>query len=399
MERSQRGLGEVEFILFMGLVAASTALAIDMLLPAFASMRPTFGLDAESTQLSATISVFFAGMGLGNLVHGPLSDALGRKPVLYATTLLYGLAALAAALAPSLTILLVVRFVWGFASAGPRTMTQAIVRDRYSGDEMARIMALVQTAFLLGPIAAPILGKLILNVGSWRWVLAFGAIVAAGVALWSLRLEETLPPTDRRPLRLGSTLAGFRLVVSNRVTLGYGLAVTFAFAAFFSYLASSELIFESVYGRPNWFVPTFSALSAVMAMAAIGAGRILRVVSADRLNLLAGFGLVGSSALFLTVALVTDGRPPIGWFIVLIGLTMVSNVVLFPTSNSLALEPMGALAGTAAAVLGFLSSVLGAALSQVINQAIDHTITPMAAGYVGYSIVALGFILFARSGR
>ena len=152
-------MGEREFVLFIALVSAMSALAIDILLPAFEDMRPAFGLDDDSTRLSLTVTLFLMGAGVGNLFYGPIADAVGRKPTLAGSMTLYGVAALAAALAPSLGVLYASRFVWGFASAGSRTLTQAIVRDRFAGTAMARVMTLVQTAFFLAPILAPVLGQ------------------------------------------------------------------------------------------------------------------------------------------------------------------------------------------------------------------------------------------------
>ena len=159
----------------MALASAMAAIAIDTLLPAFEQMRPAFGLDSDSTRLSLTLTLFFAGMAVGTLFYGPLADAIGRKPLLFVSLGLYAAAAVVGALAPSLEVLLASRFVWGFAAAGPRTLTQAIVRDRFSGTAMARAMTLIQTAFFLGPILAPILGKGLVALGSWRYVMVFGA--------------------------------------------------------------------------------------------------------------------------------------------------------------------------------------------------------------------------------
>ena len=221
--KAKGGIGEREFIFLMAFVSATSALAVDMLLPAFSDMRAHFNLDEDSTQLSLTITLFLFGTGVGNLFYGPAADALGRKPILLAAMALYAAAAAASALAPSLAVLYVARFVWGFAAAGPRVLTQAIVRDRFAGDAMARVMTLIQTVFFIAPVLGPVLGKGLVDVGSWRWPLAFGVFTGLAVIVWSVRLEETLAPEDRRPLRLGASLQGFKLVVQNRVAFGYSL--------------------------------------------------------------------------------------------------------------------------------------------------------------------------------
>ncbi len=380
----------------MALSSAMAAIAIDTLLPAFEQMRPAFGLSADSTQLSLTLTLFFVGMATGTLFYGPISDAIGRKPLLFVSLGLYAAAAIAGALAPSLQVLLISRFAWGFAAAGPRTITQAIVRDRYSGTAMARVMTLIQTAFFLAPIIGPVLGKGLVALGSWRYVMIFGALSAAVLALWSLRLPETLAPENRRPLRLGGTLAGFGYVVANRTTLGYTLAVTFGFGAFFSFLASSELIFVDVYDHAGWFVPYFSAMSTLGAIVSVTTNRMLRRHAARPMALGAGLGFVATSGALLAVTAAARGLPHIAVWIALFSLANALHIAFFPVAMSLALEPMGALAGTAASVVGFSTALFGALLAAIPDRAIDGDVMPIGVSYFVYGVLALACQLWAR---
>lgn len=381
----------------MAMCTAMAAIAIDTLLPAFAQMRPAFGLSADSTQLSLTLTMFFAGMAVGTLFYGPVIDAIGRKPLLYGSLGLYAAAAVMAGLAPSLEVLFISRFVWGFASAGPRTITQAIVRDRFSGTAMARVMTLIQTVFFLAPIIGPILGKGLVALGSWRYVMAFSALSAIVLLLWALRLPETLAPEHRRSLGLTETLAGFASVLANRVTLGYALAVTFGFAAFASFLASSELIFVDVYGRAEWFVPYFSGMSTLAAFVSISMSRLLRRFEAAPLALLAAISFVAASAGLFVVTAAGGGLPPIVAWLAVYSLANATFIAFFPVTTSLALEPMGAMAGTAAAVVGFSTSFFGAGLGAVTDRAIDGSVMPVGISYLVYSSLALACLLWARS--
>ena len=391
-------MGEREFVLFMALVAAMSALAIDILLPAFAQMRPAFGLDDDSTRLSLTVTLFLMGTGVGNLFYGPIADTVGRKPTLAGSMALYAAAALTCALAPSLGVLYASRFVWGFASGGSRTLTQAIVRDRFAGTAMARVMTLIQSAFFLAPILAPVLGKVLVEVGSWRWVMAFGVVTALTVLAWSLRLAETLDPAHRRPLRVRPVLAGFGAVARNRTSLGYGLAVTFGFGAFLSFLGSTELILSDVYDRPGWFVPYFSAVSVMAAAVAVGSNRILHRVEAPQLALTAGAAFATASAALFAATMAGGGQPPVGVWLTLFSLANACHVGVFPTAMSLALEPMGRMAGTAAAVLGFCGSVGGSLLASFTDRAIDGSVTPIGVAYLAYSVIALACQIWARPG-
>ena len=398
VNRPEHRMGEREFVLFMALVAAMSALAIDILLPAFVEMRPAFGLDDDATDLSLTITLFLMGTGVGNLFYGPVADAVGRKPTLAGGMALYGAAALTCALAPSLGVLYASRFVWGFASGGSRTLTQAIVRDRFAGTAMARVMTLIQVAFMIAPILAPVLGKVLVEVGSWRWVMAFCAVIALAVLAWSVRLAETLDPDHRRRLSVGPVLAAFRSVIGNRTSLGYTLMVTFGFGAFLSFLASTELIFSEVYGRPGWFVPYFSAFGVASAAVALGCNRMLHRLEARQLALGLGATFVAISAVLFAVTAAGDGLPPFGLWMALFSLANASYVGVFPTSISLALEPMGKMAGTAAAVMGACGSLGGSLLASFTDRAIDGSVMPIGIAYLVYSLLALVCQLWARGG-
>jgi len=391
-------MGEREFVMLMGLLTAMSSLAIDIMLPAFPQMRAAFGLDDDSTRLSLTVTLFVMGAGVGHLFYGPIADAMGRKPTLVGSIVLYVAAALAAALAPSLGVLYASRFVWGFAAAGSRVLTQAIVRDRFAGTAMARVMTLIQTVFFIAPILAPGLGKALVVIGSWRWAMAFGVVTGLAALAWSLRLEETLDPANRRQLRLAPILAGLRLVVSNRTTLGYTLMVTFGFGAFLAYLGSTELILSDVYDRASWFVPYFTVAAVVAAAAALSSNRMLHRVQARQLALGASSGFAAASAALFAVTIAYDGLPPFGVWLVMFSLCNTIHVAVFPSGISLALEPMGAMAGTAASVLGFSTWMMGALLASFTDRAIAGSVMPIGVAYLTYTAIALACQLWARGG-
>ena len=391
-------MGEREFVLLMGLLTAMSSLAIDIMLPAFAQMRPAFGLDDDSTRLSLTVTLFLMGAGIGHLFYGPLADAVGRKRALAGSLVLYATAALAAAMAPSLGVLYTSRLVWGFAAAGPRILTQAIVRDRYAGTAMARVMTLIQAVFFIAPIVAPVLGKGLVVIGSWRWVMAFGVLTGLVALVWSSRLDETLDPAHRRSLRLGPVVAGFRAVVSNRTSLGYTLMVTFGFGAFLAYLGSTELIFGDVYDRSSWFVPYFSVAGVLAAAVALTSNRVLHRVEARQMVLGAGIAFTASSAALFAVTVAADGLPPFGVWLALFTLCNAVHVAVFPSGVSLALDPMGEMAGTAASTLGVSTWMLGSLLASFTDRAIDGSVMPIGVAYLTYTAIALAAQLWARGG-
>ena len=381
---------EREFIAFAALLTSAIALSIDMLLPAFAELRSTFGMEPTSNLPGLTITCIFVGMAIGMPIYGPLADTFGRLPILRIGIALFALGALGATLAPNLGFLLASRVLWGIGCAAPRTISQAMIRDKFEGDDMARVMAIVQTVFFAGPVLAPVIGDLLLRSGgTWRLTMLFGLVIAVVMWLWSFRVAESLQASNRRELSFATTRQGIRIVFGNRITIGYALTLLFSGGAFYSFLSSSELIVSEIFDRPSWFVPYFSITMCVMAAVALTGSRVVGRVGARRLGHSAlGFQLA-VSLLMLIVALATNGVPPVGMWMVLMSAQIAAMVVMMPNMTTLALEPMGSLAGTAASTIGFITLALGASLGAVIDRQIATTVTPLAIGYFAYTTVAV----------
>jgi len=383
-------MGRREFIVLISMLMALTALAIDMMLPAFSDMRAEFGLAADSNAVATIVTVFFLGIGLGQLAWGPAADALGRKRILWAGLAVYIVAAIGGAFAPSLELLLVSRFVAGIGAAGIRVVTFGAIRDRYHGDQMAVTLSYIMAIFILVPMIAPTLGSIVLLVGTWRWIFALIAVAAALVAAWSFRLPESLPPEWRIPFDVRKMVEAGRYVVGSRFAIGFTLAQTAMFGFFASYLATTQLIVSDIYGLAEWFPFIFGG-----AALAFGAATLLNPRLIDRFGLRQQLrytlpGLVLVSAWFAIVALATGGRPPFLLFLMGIVPILVVHAWTMPNLNSAAMMPMGRVAGTAAAVIGAVSTLGGAAIGAFIDSRYDGTITPMATAAVVVALVALG---------
>jgi len=386
--------GEREFIAFAALISTSIALSIDMVLPAFADLRSSFGMEPTSNLPGLTITCIFVGMAIGMPFFGPLADTYGRIPVLRAGIALFALGALGSTLAPNLGSLLASRVLWGIGCAAPRTISQAMVRDKFEGDDMARVMAIVQTIFFAGPVLAPVIGDLLVRAGgSWRLTQLFGLAIAMVVWLWSFRITESLDSANKRDLSFSGTKEGLRVVWGNRVTIGYALTLLFSGGAFYSFLSSSELIISEVFEKPTWFVPYFSITMGVMAAVALTGSRVVGRIGARRLGHGALAFQLGVSFLMLALALSTDGVPPVGLWMVLMTAQIAAMVVMMPTMTTLALEPMEALAGTAASTIGFITLAIGALLGAIVDRQITSTVTPLAVGYALYTSLAVVVVL------
>lgn len=381
--------------MMISMIIAVVALAIDMMLPAMGAMRSNFGIASDSNDLAPIITFFLIGLGFGQVVWGPLSDALGRKRILYLGLVVYVAAAVGAAFAPSLGALFLLRFVAGVGAAGPRVVAQSIVRDAYEGQAMAKVMSYIFAVFILVPVLAPALGSLVLSIGSWQLIFLAIAAFGVGVGLWSTRLPETLPQERRIPLSALRLLEATRSVLANRFTMGLTLAQMAVFGFFVSYLATSQLIVDDIFGLNAWFPIIFGGSAAVIGIGMLVNGRLLNTVPLRSLLRRVLMGYMASAFTFAAIAWATGGEPPFWLF--LAGLTPILffHALMIPNLNAAAMIPMGDSAGTAAAVIGTISTLGGATVGAMIDSRYNGTIIPLAtAGAIG-STIAYGFYLWA----
>lgn len=396
LERTSNSIPR-DFLSLVATLMALMALAIDLPLPAFPQMRAAFGLPPDSNLVGQSITYFFLGMSVPQVVYGPISDRFGRKPVLFFGLAVYALGATGSALATTLPALLISRFIWGVGAAANRVVIVAMVRDCYSGERMARFMSLVFALFVMVPVFAPSLGSLLLMVSPWRSVYWFCLLFVAVVALWSyLRLPETLPEDRRIELRLRPVGRAIGRVFTTRVTVTHTLAGTVLMASFTSYLASSELIVSGVFSRPAQFPIVFGVVASAAGLGSLLNGKLVMrygIYTSVRRALLCYVLFAG---LLAVVALSSGGRPNFWLWYPLLTAVVGCYMLLFPNFNTMALGPLGAIAGTASAVTGALSTAVAAALGALLDRAMNGTVLPLSLGWLGGGLAAA--LLFAVSG-
>ena len=265
---------------------------------------------------------------------------------------------------------------------------------------MARVMSFIVAVFIFVPVVAPSAGAVLLGIASWRFLFWLCAILAGAVSLWLLRLPETLDAATRlERLQLRSLVRTARIVVTNRQAVGYTLALTFLFGAFVSYLASSELVWDEVYGRGDQFPIIFGALALAIGVAILINGLIVDRIGARRIVHGSLFAYVATAGVALILAIAGDGSPNFWLFVVLLGVALMFHGLLIPNSNSIAMSPLGDVAGTASSLIGAFSILGGAVLGAVIDQAFNGTVTPMITGFFLASLLALITILITERGR
>ncbi|HEY5662699.1 MAG TPA: MFS transporter [Ilumatobacter sp.] len=382
--------GSRGFVVVLAMSMAVTALAIDTVLPAFPQIRVAFGLAPGATSVTGIITFFFLGSSVGLLPAGMLSDRFGRRAVMWGGLALYVAGAIGSILAPSIGVMFAARFVWGLGSAGPRVAALAMVRDAYSGAQMAKQMSLIMAVFILVPTFAPALSAGLLKLAPWQAVFWMCATVATVVAASIALLPETLAPERRSTLRGDDLWRNVRSVVATPGTVGYLISLTALFGVFLSYLASSEIILDQVFGLARWFPLFFGAIAITMGVGMWVNGRFVELLGLDRIIVLAfGANLVGGVGL-VVLALTTAGRPPFAAFVVLLAAVMFFQQMLIPNLNAAAMQPLGEVAGTGAALLGMVPGVGGAVIGSLIDRRFDGSVTPLAIGFVVSSSVAFG---------
>lgn len=382
-------LSRRELIVMISMLTATGALAIDMMLPAFPSMRETFGLSESSTEVALVVTAFFVGLAVGQLVWGPLSDTVGRRRVLWAGLAVYAIGAIGAVFSPSLTALLLWRVVGGLGAASLRAVSQAVVRDLYRGEAMASVLSYVMAVFIAIPIIAPSLGAVVLLV--WPWQAVFGVLAGFAVvmAVWLVRMPETLSPEKRRPFRVAELAQAARTIAGNRLTVGLTVAQVSAFGFFTSYLASSQAIVSDVLGLEEWFPVIFGASAAALGVGVLANTRLLRRFGLRTVLTGALVGYLVATTVLLAIALLADGTPSLGAYAAGLLPVLLVYSTLIPNLNSAAMIPMGAIAGTASAVIGCAALLGGAVIGALLDRTFDGTITPLAAAGVLSAVGAL----------
>jgi DHA1 family bicyclomycin/chloramphenicol resistance-like MFS transporter len=386
-----------EFIALAAALMALNALAIDIMLPGLQEIGASLNV-ADENHRQYVVSAYFGGMAAALLVYGPLSDRYGRRIPLLVGLTIYVLAAAAAVFAPTFEVLLALRFIQGVGAASTRVIAVSVVRDRFGGRAMAEVMSLIFMSFMIIPVIAPSIGQLMMLFATWHMIFVCMAVVAAAITLWTyIRLPETLHPEDRREIDFSSILQGFVIVLSNRISIGYTLASTAVFAALFGFINSAQQIYVGIYGLGVWFPVVFAAVAGLMAVSSFLNSRLVNRFGMRRLSHGAVVGFLVVSLVWLTRSMLDE--LPLPAFILLFAAAMFQFGWIGSNFNSISMEPLGHIAGSASSVQGFIQTLGGAAIGATLGQMFDGTTTPLAAGFAGLAAIGLVMVLIAEKGR
>jgi len=384
-----------EFTLLVALLMSIVAISIDALLPALGIISSEITM-AYPNQVQLVISALFLGMAIGQLVCGPLSDATGRKKVLYSGIVLFLAGSVLCFFAQDITTLLIGRFIQGLGVSGPYVSAISIVRDKYAGREMAKVMSLVMMIFIMVPAIAPSLGQAILLFASWRYVFVLYVIYAVIIGVWIfLRLEETLPKENRIPFSVAGFVDGFKEVIFNRITMGYTLCMGLFFGSFVGYLNSSQQIFQVQFGTGKMFTVYFGVLALVFGISSLFNSKLVEKWGMHYISKRAVWGIIISSALFLTLHSVCGIQ--LWMFMIYASALFFAFGLIFGNVNAMAMEPMGHVAGIASAIIGSVSSIISMVIGTAIGQMYNNTLIPVTTGFLVMTILALLLMKFADS--
>jgi len=387
-----------EFIVLMSLLTSVVALSIDMMLPALPIIAQDLSVaDTNDTQL--VISAVFLGMGLGQLAFGPICDSFGRKNSLYIGMGIFILGTLLCLTATSFNMMLVGRLLQGVGASGPRVATLALTRDVYEGRNMARVMSLSMMVFLAVPMIAPLLGELVLYISDWRGIFVSLLAYALLLLIWfAVRQPETLSIEDRQVFTYDNIKNGFATVCSNRVALGYTISIGVVSGPLLMYLSTAQAILQDQYALGLQFGVYFAAIAFFMGIASFVNSKLVIKYGMRLLSKYALLIIVVASCLYTIPVLVSSGHPPLWSYMTYLTCSLCCLSILFSNMNALAMEPLGKNAGTGAAVIGSLSTIISVPVGIFIGSFYEQSVLPVVLGFAICAAIALALKSWANKG-
>jgi len=386
-----------EFVGLTAMLMALNALAIDIMLPALPQMGRDFAVLQENDRQLIIVS-YMLGFGVSQLFYGPLTDRFGRRRVLFISLFFYVVAAVMCVFAPTFEILIGVRAFMGASAGGSRVIAVSAARDLYAGRQMAKVMSLVMIVFMAAPIVAPFFGQVMLKVMTWHGIFWALAIFGVVMFLWVLiRLPETLPKERRVPLNIPTMLRNYWKVIRTRDSLGYTIASGFLFGGLMSYISASEQLYHEVYDTGDWFALWFAGAAVAMSVSNLINSRLVERLG---MRLISHSALIAFVVISITHAIIAmQGPVPFPLFYTLVILAFFCIGFQGPNYNAIAMEPLGALAGSGAALIGFASSFVSASIGGLVARQFDGTVTPIFIGHAVVGSLALITIFITERGK
>jgi DHA1 family bicyclomycin/chloramphenicol resistance-like MFS transporter len=377
------------FIALMALLMSFVALAIDAMLPALAQIGTDLNV-ANRNDVQQVISSIFLGMSFGLIFFGPFSDSYGRKPAIYLGMGIFIIGCLISIFSQTFNTMIFGRILQGLGGASCRVITIAMIRDKFEGAQMGKVMSLIMIFFIMVPALAPSIGQLILMIATWRAIFYVMLLLGIISVVWlALKQEETLPVEKRLKFSLGTIFNGVLETVKNKTSRSYTLAAAFVFGAFISYLSSSQQIFQTQYGVGKLFALYFGVLALSIGSASFANSRWVDKYPMEILCLNALKLMVSLALVFLPVAIYYNGNPPLALLMIYFMGTFFTLGILFGNFNTLAIQPLGHIAGVANSVISSIQTFISVLIGGTISYFYDGSISPIVASFLGLGFLAL----------
>lgn len=382
-------IGFTEFVVLIALIISLVALSIDTMLPALPQIAADLRFEGVN-DAQYIISMLFIGMGFGQIIFGPLSDSIGRKPAINMGFAVFIAGCLVSIFAQDFNDMMVGRFFQGLGAAGPRIVSIALVRDRFAGRQMARVMSFVMTIFILIPIIAPSIGQLIVNFSTWHSIFVLFLVLTVVAMTWfSLRQPETLPRENRISFSPAQMMSDIKSICAIPAAMGYTITMGFIFGAFIGYLSSAQQILQTQYALGNQFAIYFGVLAASIGLASLVNAKLVMRFGMRRLSRAAMTVTALLSVPFFLLALYYQGHPPLAQLMAYLLCVFFFFGIMFGNLNALAMEPLGHIAGLGSALVGSISTLMSVMLGIIVAGAYDGTILPLVASFAILSFLGL----------
>jgi len=388
-----KSTGQKEFIILMAMLMSMVALTIDAMLPALIQISTS--LNAEHINDGQLIvGTVFLGMALGQMIYGPMSDAYGRKPAIYLGIIIFLIGDIISITAQDFNIMLLGRILQGMGAASCRVVTLAMIRDCFEGKEMAKVMSLIMMMFIMVPAIAPAIGQGILLFAGWRSIFIFLLVFGLTAFIWlALRQKETLLDKDRIPLSINNIYSGIKETLSTTSTRNYMISGGIMFGAFIGYLTSSQQILQIQYDLGKLFPIYFGILALAIGTSSFINSKLVMHFSLEKLCIFALAAICGLSLIFFGLTTVFDGNPSL-WFFMpyLIGMFFGFGI-LFGNFNTLAVQPLGHIAGMANSVISTVQTLISVIIGSFIGQSYDGSVQPLTVGFLVCASLTLVIVI------
>lgn len=389
MIETQRKINTTEFIGLIAMLMALVAFAINMILPAFKDMTQDLGL-SNQTSIQLSVSLLYLGLAAGQVFYGALSDSIGRKKSLYIGLLLFVLGCLVSFTASNLTTLIIGQVVQGIGLGAPRVVTMAIVRDSYEGNNMARIMSFIMVVFILVPTVSPYLGQSIILLAHWR--VLYLVFIGLGIVmfLWTkTRLSESLSKEKRIPFSFKQLGRSIIVIIGHRQALGYTLVLGLFSSAFIAYLNMSQQVFQVQYQLGTSYPLYFAMLSLSIGAASYLNGRLVLKYGMEKLTKTALIASTLVSVPAFALIFVSGLQPSFWLLMVFMMLVLFCFGILVGNLNSLAMKTLGNVAGTGAAIIGALSTLVSVPFAILTGSYYTGSVLPLIGGFALFGSLSL----------